>query len=437
MKKTSLFFLAFIFTACAPQVTVTPEVTVTVTASPIPAPTLHPQFLALQEQIANSGGRFSLRVDGLIYDGETPIPGVTVATNGTMTITINGETITLDPADVSFDDEKGISIKDYELTDVDDDGEKDTWVEAIPMSELDQQIFDAAPEIEGVEKEMHNLWGVVGVDENGEIVKYWDYYEYNYDRGDWREVVGEENGHLVVLDSKGEEQIVYPERITINVNGEELTLNTTARNYLENRIPDTPGAKLEIAKELIRLSDEGHVLPKLAEDGMTLKDFWMKEKFNKNAVASEIFSIHSTDWEKQRPDQLPSAFVLFAHIVNGKVVEGAYDTFTLIKQSDKTTSGYWATVVDPNKRMPHAQQILDHDIFKTGGRSIVAPDRFISQVECEKWLGVEMVETCSLAMADVPVVMQAFRSSVESGMIDPKLMGEELTVLANMMKVAE
>jgi hypothetical protein len=305
------------------------------------------------------------------------------------------------------------------------------------LSELDQQIFDAAKEIDGVDKVMHNLWGVVGVDENGKIIKYWDYMEYNYDRGDWREVVGEVDGHLVVKDSKGVESIVYPERITINVNGEELVLNTTARGYLENRIPDTPGAKLAIAQELVRLSDEGKVLPKLAEDGMTLQDFWVKEKFNKNGVASVMFTNHSTDWEEQRPDQLPSAFVLFPHIVDGKVIEEVYDTFTLIKQSDKTTSGYWATVVDPNKRMPYAQQILDHDMFKTGGRSIVAPDRFISQAECEKWLGEEMAGTCSLAMADVPAAMQAFRSSVTSGMVDPKLMGDELTVLGIMMKVAE
>jgi hypothetical protein len=305
------------------------------------------------------------------------------------------------------------------------------------MSEADKQIFDSAPEIEGVEKVMHNLWGVVGVDENGEITKYLDYYEYNYDRSDWREVVREENGHLVILNAKGEEQIVYPERITINVNGEELTLNTTARNYLENKIPDTPGAKLEIAKELIRLSDEGHVLPKLAEDGMTLKDFWVKETFNKGAVLSEIFSIHSTDWEKQRPDQLPSAFVLFPHIVDGKVIEGVYDTFTLIKQSDKTTSGYWVVAVDFDNRLPYAQQILDHDQFRRGGKSIVAPLRYINESECEYWQGEEMASTCELVMADVPAAMQAFRSSVESGMIDPKLMGDELTVLGMMMKVAE
>jgi hypothetical protein len=305
------------------------------------------------------------------------------------------------------------------------------------LSELDQQIFDSAPEIEGVEKVMHNLWGVVGVGENGEITHYWDYLKYNYDRGEWREVVGEVDGHLVVKDSRGVESIVYPERITINVNGEELVLNTTARGYLENRIPDTPGAKLAIAQELIRLSDEGKVLPKLAEDGMTLQDFWVKETFNDGAVASEIFSSHSTDWEKQRPDQLPSAFVLFAHIVDGKVIEGMYDTFTLIKQSDKTTSGYWVTVVGVGNRLPYAQQVLDHDVFKRGGKSAVAPLRYVSQAECEKWLGEEMAGTCSLAMADVPAAMQAFRSSVESGMIDAKLMGDELTVLGMMMKVAE
>lgn len=305
------------------------------------------------------------------------------------------------------------------------------------MSEADKQIFDAASEIEGVEKVMHNLWGVVGVDENGEITKYWDYYEYNYDRGDWREVVREENGHLVILNAKGEEQIVYPERITINVNGEELVLNTTARGYLENRISDTPGAKLAIAQELIRLSDEGNVLPKLAEDGMTLQDFWVNEKFGKGGVVAVMFANHSTDWEKQRPDQLPSAFVLFPHIVDGKVIEGVYDTFTLIKQSDKTTSGYWGVVANFENRLPYAQQLLDHDMYKRGGKSIVTPLRFISLSECNKWLGEVMGDTCAIAMADVPAAMQAFRSSVESGMIDKQLFSGELTVLAGMSKVAE
>lgn len=309
------------------------------------------------------------------------------------------------------------------------------------MSELDKQIFDAAPELEGVKKEIHNLWGVVGVDGNGEITKYLDYYEYNYNRGDWREVVREENGHLVILNAKGEEQIVYPERITINVNGEELVLNTTARGYLENRIPDTPGAKLAIAQELIRLSDEGKVLPKLAEDGMTLKDFWMKETFNEGGVISELLGIHSTDFVERRPDQLPSAFVIFSHIDDGQVVEGAYDTVVLAKQVDEkkniSTGAYWVTVVDHHNRIPYPQQIIDHDMFKRGGNAIVAPIRFKSLKDCVDILGNDMEPLCRVAMRDVPAVMEAVRSSISTSVVDSRLTSGELVVLADLIKVSE
>lgn len=130
MKKSIVIFLAVFLIACVsptPQVTATSEATVTLT--PIPAPTLHPQFIALQESIAASGGRFTLQADGLIYDGETPIPGVTVAPDGTMTLTVDGETVTLDPVDVDFDDEKGISINGYKWDATASDG-AGAWVEA-------------------------------------------------------------------------------------------------------------------------------------------------------------------------------------------------------------------------------------------------------------------------------------------------------------------
>jgi hypothetical protein len=125
MKKLNLitFIAAYLVVACAPQVTSTSEATVTLT--PISTPTLHPEFAALQQTIADSGSRFTLGADGLLYDGETPIPGMTVAPDGTMTLTVNGETVTLDPADVDFDDEKGITIDGYEW-----DAEAGAWVEA-------------------------------------------------------------------------------------------------------------------------------------------------------------------------------------------------------------------------------------------------------------------------------------------------------------------
>ncbi|HMZ06507.1 MAG TPA: hypothetical protein PK078_02740 [Anaerolineales bacterium] len=136
MKKFNSFLLAltFIVSACTstPQVTITPEPTATLpppTETPIPTPTLHPKFAELQEQIAASGGRFTLNPDGTIFDGAEPLPGVTIALDGTMTLTVDGETVTLDPKLVVFDDENGFSYPGYEQN---ADG---GWVEAAPSAE--------------------------------------------------------------------------------------------------------------------------------------------------------------------------------------------------------------------------------------------------------------------------------------------------------------
>lgn len=136
MKKFNSFLLAltFIVSACTstPQVTITPEPTATLpppTETPIPTPTLHPKFAELQEQIAASGGRFTLNPDGTIFDGAEPLPGVTIALDGTMTLTVDGETVTLDPKLVVFDDQNGFSYPGYEQN---ADG---SWVEAMSLAE--------------------------------------------------------------------------------------------------------------------------------------------------------------------------------------------------------------------------------------------------------------------------------------------------------------
>jgi hypothetical protein len=234
-----------------------------------------------------------------------------------------------------------------------------------------------------------------------------------------------------------ERQFTIFEITSRNVNGEELVLNTTARGYLENRIPDTPGAKLAIAQELIRLSDEGKVLPKLAEDGMTLQDFWVKEIFGNTGKISPIFTNNSTDWEEHRPDQLPSTFVLFPHIIDGKVIDEAYDVFTLVKQLNKITSGYWSTVVNANDKLSHPQQILDNDKFRSGGKSIVTPIRYRDKSVCEALLGLEMSATCVAATADQSDAMQAFRNSIANEGVDQVLLSGDLTIFADLLKVTE
>lgn len=151
MKLKSTYFLAiFLFVmSCAPQATATPEATVTLppTKTPIPTPTLNPQFAVLQEKIASNGNRFTLNsADGLIYDGSESVPGLHVAPDGTMTLTVNGETVTIDLADVNFDDENGINIDGYELT-------EDGWVEAVSeaMQTAEQHFADLGYPTDGVE----------------------------------------------------------------------------------------------------------------------------------------------------------------------------------------------------------------------------------------------------------------------------------------------
>ncbi len=145
MKKQYFLFFALIFSACLPPSGDTPQVTVTsapteccakvtVTSTPIPTPTLHPAFIEIQEKIKSSGTRFTLQADGTVHAGSETIPGLTVAPDGIMTLTVNGETVTLDPADVDFDDETGITIDGYKW-DATANGGAGAWVEAMSPAE--------------------------------------------------------------------------------------------------------------------------------------------------------------------------------------------------------------------------------------------------------------------------------------------------------------
>lgn len=130
MKKILLPILVLILAACSssPQVTATRLANVTVTSPPaatvvIPTPTLHPQFVELQIQIA-TGERFTLLPNGTIQEttseGVKTISGLTVEKDGSYTLMVNGEAVTLKSSDVTFDDENGVQIKGYEL---DENGE--------------------------------------------------------------------------------------------------------------------------------------------------------------------------------------------------------------------------------------------------------------------------------------------------------------------------
>ncbi len=121
MKKSIFILLVIIFifiASCAPQVTVTSEVTVTSlppTETLTPTPIFHPQFIALQEQIAASGERYTLSPDGL-FDGAEKVQGITISPEGLISIDVNGEKVILDPSEVHFGS-NGIELDGYELDD--------------------------------------------------------------------------------------------------------------------------------------------------------------------------------------------------------------------------------------------------------------------------------------------------------------------------------
>jgi hypothetical protein len=130
MKKILFPTLALILAACAPALTLpaTPHLTPATphltpeTPTPIPTPTVHPQFLSLQDQIAASGETFTLNQNGQIEmrteEGMTIVPDIQVHPDGTVTFTHDGQTYSADP--------QTITIEGRTITFKDENGK--TWV---------------------------------------------------------------------------------------------------------------------------------------------------------------------------------------------------------------------------------------------------------------------------------------------------------------------
>lgn len=117
MKKINFLFILLILSACTPQVTITSEIVTSTsfpTETPIPTPTLHPEFIAWQEIISAAGGRYTLTPDGSIQENGVAINDLQVDANGIMTLTVNDDKITLSPSEVTFGKDS-IKIKGYEL----------------------------------------------------------------------------------------------------------------------------------------------------------------------------------------------------------------------------------------------------------------------------------------------------------------------------------
>ncbi|KXK12815.1 MAG: hypothetical protein UZ14_CFX002002053 [Chloroflexi bacterium OLB14] len=152
MPKISLIIFTIILISCSPQVTVTPTATIPPpTSTPIPTPTLHPDFVAVQNQLAELNENLTLLPDGTIEEqtadgGRQTIPNLHVDQNGVINIIFNNEHVVIDKSQISFDDE-GLKIEGYEL---DDNGE---WVEVVLTPE--QMVMEIFEEY-GVDTEKFN-----------------------------------------------------------------------------------------------------------------------------------------------------------------------------------------------------------------------------------------------------------------------------------------
>lgn len=113
MKKIIFLFVTLILSACTSQVTVTSQMTVTLpapTETPILTPTLSPQFNSLQQQIATSQN-YTLTQNGDIEfkteEGVIIVPDIKASKeNGEIIFTENEEKFKIDPASISFDEDR-------------------------------------------------------------------------------------------------------------------------------------------------------------------------------------------------------------------------------------------------------------------------------------------------------------------------------------------
>ncbi len=181
MPKISLIIFAIILISCSPQVTVTPTATIPPpTSTPIPTPTLHPDFVAVQNQLAELNENLTLLPDGTIEEqtadgGRQTIPNLHVDQNGVINIIFNNEHVVIDKSQISFDDE-GLKIEGYEL---DDNGE---WVEATLAPEdvataiLEQYSVNpesvTITETDGLVTVTDNETGSVLFETDGEVSKF-------------------------------------------------------------------------------------------------------------------------------------------------------------------------------------------------------------------------------------------------------------------------
>lgn len=314
------------------------------------------------------------------------------------------------------------------------------------MSEADKQIFDAASEaatgIEDIKPELDPIWGVVSKNKDGEVEKYWKYFPYNYDKGEWVEAsVGD--GHLNIVDKNGKESIVYPERITLNVNGKEITYNTTARGYKENVTPQTPKEYMRVIEALAQAITEGSELRPFGENPFKLGDFMILRGFNGNSEARVVLDIPSNEWVEKEPNELPYSPVVFPYILDGMVIDGLVLTPVMVAQKDGSVSGWWSIGIvkaywTKYSETSEIQRFMDGDFIEKGGKSANVPFNYRTIETCKKSVAnPELDSLCEELIRESNDLIEEFELAIGQGKVTEKLKLAEYIPIGVMSKIAK
>lgn len=175
----SLLLLSFLLNACSSQPAVPVDLLPTATASQtppptatvIPSPTISPEVIAMQEQIAGDTKNFTLNTEGkLEYKGVT-YNGLTYGEDKNWHLTLaDGTEVTLTPDEVSMSDENGFSPDGYRY-----DEEKGVFDVAYTIEQLAKmkpnEIAALAPDtsVEG-----YTNGGISTMKGKMNLVKYYD-----------------------------------------------------------------------------------------------------------------------------------------------------------------------------------------------------------------------------------------------------------------------
>lgn len=178
MNKNLFLMLAFILVACSPQVTEETDCCLPVTTAlpttetPIPTPTLHPDFITLQNFISDSSENLTLLPNGTIENNGIVIPNLHVDQNGVINLIVNNEHIAIEQSKVNFDDENGLTVDGYIFND------NGAWVEAQSGVVINGVEFELSDEVDANGFSVVTSWKIdnesLSVDKQAELLLPFD-----------------------------------------------------------------------------------------------------------------------------------------------------------------------------------------------------------------------------------------------------------------------